>query len=131
MNQEPGQVALHASANSVIAIHEFGHAASSFTNGNVVDQYVDNVVGINKKLQRPIPAAFCNYSGWICPADMSRGNITYPPGWKTYHPERTNPTFPSLMDDFYQSITVPEDCEFDQLTRRFLLERIGAIMLRT
>jgi len=129
-NLHPGTVALHVSAVSLVALHEFGHAASSWTNGSVVDLYVDNNPGLNNKQGRPIPAAFGVMDSVPYPSDPARDGLGYPAGWTSYHAQLNNPAFPAVMDNFWQASTQPEDCEHDRITRQFLLDRIGAIMAR-
>ena len=61
-NLAPGVVAIHSSASTLTALHEFGHAASSTSDGKVTDLYVDNPstasTTVNIKRGRPIPANF-------------------------------------------------------------------------
>jgi hypothetical protein len=62
-NLIPGTVAIHTTSSSLAALHEFGHALSSYTNGSVVDLYVDSNVALNNKRGRPIPPTFATYNG--------------------------------------------------------------------
>lgn len=59
----PGTVALPVSSSSLTALHEFGHALSSYSNGAVTDLYMDSQSALNNKRGRPIPAIFANYNG--------------------------------------------------------------------
>ena len=74
-NLIPGSVAIHSTSKSLTALHEFGHALSSYTNGSVVDLYVDSSAGLNNKRGRPIPATFATYSGITLPTDMARDGL--------------------------------------------------------
>lgn len=121
----PGTVALHTTTTSLAALHELGHALSSYSNGQIADLYVDNDAGVNKKRGRPIPRRFAEYNGVILAADGERDGLGYEPGWRSYHCALNNPRYPAIMDDYWRA-DVPERCEHDQITRRFLLDRIRA-----
>ena len=54
-NLIPGTVALPMSSRSLTALHEFSHALSSYSNGMVVDLYVDDGPGLNSKPQSAHP----------------------------------------------------------------------------
>jgi hypothetical protein len=130
-NLTPGTVALHCTAYSLTALHEFGHALSSYENGMVVDLYVDSNPGLNCKRGRPIPRTFSTYNGTVFLSDMTRDRLGYPPGWQSYHCELIAPDFPAIMDNYWLSPDgVPEHCEHDAITRRFLLDRILAKLAR-
>ncbi len=130
-NSMPGAVALHITATSIVALHEFGHAASSWTNGMVTDLYLDGGVGLNKKRPQPMPAQFCIYDGTPYATAPNRGGtLAYPADWTSYHSELSDPAYPAVMDDFWKSAGGPEKCRHDRLTRQFLLDRIGTIMSR-
>jgi hypothetical protein len=121
----PGTVAIHANSTSLTALHEFGHALSSYSNGAVVDLYVDSVPGLNNKHGRPIPAAFATYSGIALPADPARDGLGYPAGWQSYHAELLDTTIPAVMDDYWKAPGgAPEHCLHDRITRQFLRERL-------
>jgi hypothetical protein len=121
----PGTVAIHITATSVTALHEFGHAASSFTDGTVLDQYVDNTVGLNNKQGRPIPPVFGTLSGTAYNSDTARDSLGYPAGWQSYHPQLVNPAVPSLMDNYWLAPGgVPAVCRFDTLTRQYFYDRL-------
>ncbi len=130
-NTMPGTVALHVSAVSIVALHEFGHAASSWSNGLIGDLYVDGGIGLNKRRPGPIPAQFCVYDGIEYASSTTRGGtLAYPADWVSYHPALSDPAYPAVMDDFWQAADGPEKCQHDRLTRQFLLDRIQAIMSR-
>lgn len=127
----PGTVALPVTSKSLTALHEFGHAASSFTDGMVIDQYVDSPPGLNNKRGRPIPPTFGKLDAVTYAADPARDGLGYPPAWQSYHPELSDPTMPSLMDNYWQAPGgVPEKCQFDRLTRQFFLDRLIAKLSR-
>ena len=132
----PGTVAIHTTSASLTAAHEFGHALSSYTNGSITDLYVDSPDALNNKLGRPIPlppAPFRVYNGTVIDIDRTRDGLGYPAGWLSYHAELNAPAFPAIMDDYWMATAsggVPEDCEHDTITRRFLLDRIRAKMSR-
>src|SRR5262249_44237619 len=88
-NTVPGTVALPISSTSMTGLHEFGHAASSFTDGKVVDQYVDSSPDLNVKSGRPIPAAFGTLNATNYNSDLVRDGLGYPAGWTSYHPALT------------------------------------------
>jgi hypothetical protein len=121
----PGTVAIHTNSKSLTALHEFGHALSSYTNGSVVDLYVDSSAGLNNKRARPIPTTFATYSGMTLPADTARDGLGYPAGWQSYHCELIDPTAPAIMDNYWQAPSgIPEHCLHDRITRQFLRERL-------
>lgn len=123
----PGTVALHTNSSSITALHEFGHALSSYSNGQIVDLYVDGPPGVNNKRGRPIPARFAVYQGTDLATDPTRNGLGYPDDWRSYHPALHDAAFPAVMDDYWQAPDgVPEHCRHDQLTRRFLLDRVRA-----
>jgi hypothetical protein len=127
----PGTVGIHATANSMTALHEFGHALSSYTNGMVVDLYVDSNPALNCKVGRPIPIQFANYNATPFATDALRDTLGYPAGWTSYHCELRDPGFPALMDDYWQAPDhVPEHSQHDRITRQFLADRIRAKIQR-
>jgi hypothetical protein len=124
-NLIPGTVAIHRTSKSLTALHEFGHALSSYTNGSVVDLYVDSSAGLNNKRGRPIPATFATYSGIAMAADRTRDGLGYPPGWQSYHCELIDPAVPAIMDNYWVAPGgTPEHCLHDRITRQFLRERL-------
>ena len=123
----PGTVAQHVTSDSLTALHEFGHALSSFGNGQITDLYVDSDPAVNNKRGRPIPAGFAVYDGTNLAADRRRDGLGYPPGWQSYHCALNDPRFPAAMDDYWSAPGgMPERCQHDQITRRFLLDRVRA-----
>jgi hypothetical protein len=125
----PGTVALHASATSLVALHEFGHAASSWTNGMILDLYFPNPPAINVKNGRPIPPQFAVYNQTNYASDPVRDGLGYEPGWTVYYSLLINAHAPAVMDNFWLGAP-PEQCAHDAITRRFLLDRVNAIMSR-
>jgi hypothetical protein len=121
----PGTVAQHSTSTSLTALHEFGHALSSYSNGTIVDLYVDGTAGLNNRRRRPIPAQFAVYDGTSLAADPMRDGVGYPPGWQAYHCELNDPTRPAVMDDYWLA-DVPERCQHDRITRMFLMDRVRA-----
>jgi len=122
----PGTVGIHATACSLTALHEFGHAVSSYSNGSIVDLYVDSNPALNNKLGRPIPAGFATYNATPFASDGARDGIGYPSDWRSYHCELVDSSRPAVMDDYYQSTTGPEACLHDQITKRFIRDRLLA-----
>lgn len=121
----PGSVAIHRSNRAMTALHEFGHAISSFENGKIVDLYTDGDVGINKRRARPIPDVFAVYDGVQFASDSQRDGLGYPQAWDSYHCEVFDATLPSLMDDYRQAPDGQSvNCQYDKITRQFLLDRV-------
>ena len=130
-NLIPGMVAIHSSSSSLTALHEFGHALSSYTNGKIVDLYVDDGTGVNNKTGRPIPAQFAVYNNSTYASDSIRDGLGYPAGWQSYHCELIDPALPAIMDDYWQAPDgVPEHCQHDRITRQFLIDRVLAKISR-
>jgi hypothetical protein len=125
----PGCIALHVSSTSLTALHEFQHAMSSYTNGALVDLYVDCRPDINCRNGRPIPPLFVIYNGQSYQSDLNRDSIGYPPGSQRYHSEAIDPGRMVVMDNYWNS-TPSEACANDKLTRQFVLDRILAKMSR-
>jgi hypothetical protein len=126
-NLIPGTIAQHATSRTLTALHEFGHALSSYTNGKIVDLYVDGPAGVNNKRGRPIPAQFAVYRGTTFATDGVRDGLGYPPHWKSYHCELHAPGFPAVMDRYgFAAGGIFARCQHDRITRRFLLDRIRA-----
>lgn len=122
----PGMIAIHRSATSVTALHEFGHAISSYTNGGITDLYVDSPPDLNCKRARPIPAQFATYKSSLHQSDPSRDSLGgYPSNWTSYHCVRLNDE-PALMDNYWKAHTVPEACRHDSITEQFIFDRITA-----
>jgi hypothetical protein len=129
-NLVPGTVALHASARAITALHEFGHALSSYTNGSVVDLYVDSDPALNNKRGRPIPNAFATYESSPMISDVSRDGIGYPDGWQSYHCERPGAEAPAIMDNYYLASGGSVSCMHDRITEKFLQDRLIAKLSR-
>jgi hypothetical protein len=125
-NLIPGTVALPVVSTSLTALHEFGHAISSYTNGMIVDLYVDSAPGLNNKVGRPIPPTFCNYDGTTFSTDTLRDGIGYPAGWSSFHCELRDPRCPAVMDDYWLSSIGSDSCQHDGVTRSFILDRVMA-----
>ncbi|MBB3693164.1 hypothetical protein [Sphingomonas sp. BK580] len=131
-NLVPGAVAIHATASSLTAAHEFGHAASSASDGFVCDLYTDAAsdrpVTINKKSARPIPGTFANLDGVDFASDQARDGLGYPPDWTSYHCALVNQSRTALMDQYKDPGELADQIQsqHDQITRRFLLDRIAA-----
>jgi hypothetical protein len=128
----PGTVALPVDSKSLTAIHEFGHALSSYSNGKVVDLYVDDGPGLNSKSGRPIPGTFATYEGGILATDSTRDSIGYPATWTSYHCALHGVGYPAVMDNYWLggSGANPEACEHDQITRQILRDRLLAKISR-
>ncbi|HSS98018.1 MAG TPA: hypothetical protein VLK33_13350 [Terriglobales bacterium] len=127
----PGTIALHISSQDITPLHEFHHAISSYTNGSIVDLYVDSSPGLNCKSGRPIPSDFADYEGVTYSSDSTRDGLGYPAGWSSYHCALIDAAFPAVMDNYYQASTRnPLDCQDDQITRQFVLDRVKAKLSR-
>ncbi len=122
----PGTIAIPATATSLTALHEFGHAISSYSNGMIVDLYVDSNVGLNNKVGRPIPTDFCDYDATIYASDSIRDGLGYPSPWSSYHCGLIDPACPAVMDDYWRSPSGSVTCKHDEVTRRFILDRVMA-----
>jgi hypothetical protein len=125
-NVVPGTVAIHSTATSLTALHEFGHAISSYSNGKILDLYVDSAVGFNNLLGRPIPLTFCNYNGTGFASDPSRDGLGYPPNWQSYHCALIDPACPAVMDNYWLSPKGPVACLHDSVTQAFIRDRMVA-----
>jgi hypothetical protein len=126
----PGTVALPATSTSLTALHEFCHALSSYSNGMVVDLYVDANVGLNNRRGRPIPPVFSTYNGITVASDPERDGLGYPRSWQSYHGALVDSTNPAIMDDYWRAASGPESCRHDQITRQFLMDRMRAKISR-
>lgn len=128
----PGTIALPVSRTSLTALHEFGHALSSYSNGSIVDLYVDDGTGVNNKIGRPIPPDFTTYNGIVVPSDPTRDSLGYPATWRSYHAALDDPAYPAIMDNYWLAGggTTPEACQHDQITRQFLRDRLLAKISR-
>lgn len=121
----PGTAAIHVSTRMITPLHEFGHAASSFTNGQVVDLYVDSPPALNCKVGRPIPPSFGSLDVTALASDAARDGLGYPAAWRSFHCQLLDLANPAVMDD-YTAAANPLDCRHDAITRAFLLDRIAA-----
>jgi hypothetical protein len=142
-NKIPGMVAINVVNDTMTPAHEFGHAFSSFTNGHIVDLYVDNDIGVqahrkpripgnfalNKKFGRPIPKRFAKYQGKNRNSDKTRNSLGYEAGWASYHPELADQDQPAVMDD-YHNTTEPMSCLHDKLTKAYIMDKIVAKVSR-
>jgi hypothetical protein len=134
----PGSAALSTAIarNGLTAIHEFGHAASDFANGAVIDLYVDGVgslFNVNKKARAqatdPVPANFANYQATQFAADAARDGLGYPSNWTSYHAAPRDGTRPNLMDNYWQTAQ-PQRCRLDRLTYAWFRDRLRAKVRR-
>ena len=127
----PGTIGMHYTATSMTAVHEFQHAVSSYSNGQVVDLYVDSKPGLNNKNGRPIPHAFGTYGAPTFNSDLTRGPLSYPASWVSYHCEIHDQLNPAIMDNYYHAPGgVPEVCQNDKITREFVRDRVLAKIAR-
>ncbi|GAA0750356.1 hypothetical protein LRH25_20270 [Ideonella azotifigens] len=127
----PGTVAMHHTATSLTAPHEFQHAVSSYTNGKLVDLYVDSPPDLNNKNGPPVQPKFCtvNATGFL--SDLTRGPLGYPPTWRSFHCELHDPSNPAIMDNYWLAPAgVPEVCQNDRVTRTFVRDRLLAKIAR-
>jgi hypothetical protein len=132
-NTVPGSAALPASVSTgMTPLHEFGHACSDFTNGMIVDLYVDGGPGgfqVNRKFRASatdaIPASFANYNGTAYASDQNRDSLGYPASWLSYHPVLIDATRPDVMDNYWLAGN-PLLCREDRLDYDFMRDRINA-----
>lgn len=129
-NTIPGTVAIHATASSLTALHEFGHAISSYSNGKILDLYVDSPAALNNNVGRPIPASFCSYEGTAFSTDPVRNGLAYPASWQSYHCELVDPACPAVMDNYWLSSKGPIACLHDAVTKAFIRDRVLAKIKR-
>jgi hypothetical protein len=135
----PGSVALpmFLDTTGLIVIHEFGHAASDFNSGKVTDLYVDSGSGtgflINKKFRGStgslVPTSFADLDTTNFASDPTRGSLTYPSDWRSFHPELVDTRRPNLMDNFWFADD-PVHCRFDRLTSKWLRDRLDTKLSR-
>jgi hypothetical protein len=126
----PGMAAIHTTSTALTAAHEFGVAFSSYTNGLVTDLYVDGGSAFNRKAGRLTPEVFARYRGVAYRTDQARDSLGYSRDPASYRPERTDPTQPALMDNFFFS-TAGVGSRHDRITKRYLLDRVEAKVLRS
>lgn len=126
----PGTIAIHASAKSLTALHEFHHAIGSYENGQVTDLYVDSSPAVNCKVgQPPVPPVFGTYNAQTFSSDPVRDSIGYEPGWRSFHCALHDVARPAIMDDYWKAAD-PNRCQDDQITRSFVLDRIRVKLSR-
>ena len=125
-SQIPGTVAIHSTASSLTALHEFGHAISSYTNGKILDLYVDSPPDFNNQQGRPIPGLFSNYQGVNYASDPVRDTLGYPATWQSYHAALVDPACPAVMDNYWLSPKGPIACRHDSITVAFIRDRLIA-----
>jgi hypothetical protein len=134
----PGSVALSTSMDTsgLTALHEFGHAGSDFTNGQVWDLYVDGTGSgfvVNKKMRAmttdPVPTNFAVVDATTYASDAGRDGLTYPSDWFSYHPTLQVTNRPNLMDNYWMAGSNVLQCRLDGLTfdwyRRRLRAKVG------
>jgi hypothetical protein len=136
----PGSAAISVlmDQTGLTIIHEFGHAASDFSNGKVIDLYNDGGDGtgflINKKFRAaatdPVPANFATYNGANFTADAARDSLGYPANWRSYQAVPLDSTLPNLMDNYWLAHDDPQLCRFDRLTYEWFRERLNAKLSR-
>jgi len=135
----PGSAAVPTSATGLTAFHEFGHAASDFNDGMVVDLYVDGLGAgfvVNKKARAkstdPVPANFATYQGTTYASDPNRDSLGYPNTWTSYHPQLIDPTRPNMMDNYWLATNPanPRTCRLDRLTYAWYSDRLRAKIFR-
>lgn len=126
----PGMAAIHTTSSALTAVHEFGHAFSSYTNGFVDDLYVDGDAKFNRKVGRPIPSKFAKYRGKSYASDVTRDGLSYPNGWASYHSELGDKNGPAVMDDFWQASGGYVAALHDKLTKSYILDRLAAKVSR-
>jgi len=125
----PGTAALHIALNQLTTLHEFGHAASDYSNGHITDLYDDAGTGttftINKKFKAAagdaVPDEFATYQRNSYLSDPSRDGLNYPADWTSYHPALIDAARPNLMDAYNS-----QRCRLDRLTYAWLRDRLSA-----
>jgi len=132
----PGSAAIPVSLDTsgLTILHEFGHGASDFNNGMVIDLYNDGGDGtgflINKKFRAaastPVPADFAIYNGSTIASDRARDGLGYQANWRSYQPAPTDATRPNLMDNYWLASDDPQLCRFDRLTVAWFRDRLDA-----
>jgi hypothetical protein len=135
----PGTIALPTDADQTgpTPLHEFGHAASDFNDGRVIDLYVDGVptgtLVINKKARAhstdAIPTNFATYQAATYKSDQNRDGLGYPSDWTSYQPELADATRPNLMDNYWLTPD-HKKCRLDKLTHQWFLDRLATKISR-
>jgi hypothetical protein len=135
----PGSAAISTQMDQsgLTAIHEFGHAASDFGNGMVIDLYVDGTrtgFVVNKKMRAQasdtIPANFATYAGTTFTSDTARDGLGYPNTWRSFHPALVDAARPNLMDNYWLASSNVQACRLDGLTFQWFRDRLRAKILR-
>lgn len=136
--QIPGSAAVPITMDTtgLTPIHEFGHAASDFNNGKVVDLYNDGSrtgLLINKKFRAlntaPVPVNFATFNGTNYQSDQNRDGLGYPAAWTSYHSRLRVLANPNLMDNYWLA-GVPQNCRLDNLTYDWFTERLRSKIFR-
>jgi hypothetical protein len=135
----PGSAAIPVSLDTsgMTVIHEFGHAASDFNNGQVTDLYDDGGNGsgflVNKKFRNAVgnavPGNFGNYNGTNYYSELNRDGLDYPGNWLSFQAELIDPQRPNLMDNYWYADD-PSLCRFDKLTYKWFCDRLNAKLTR-
>jgi hypothetical protein len=142
-SEVPGTVAIHVTADSLTALHEFQHAMGSYENGIIVDLYVDcptagfssaTSLRINFKRRHAagdvIPKYFAEYNGKQFASDPTRDSMGYPPAWTSYHCGLHDKRRVAIMDTYRTNNPRPNACQNDTITRAFLHDRLRAKLER-
>lgn len=140
--EEPGVATLSLLSNTagLTPLHEFGHAASAWPTGAVLDMYTDGgpVSGAliaNKKWRAnagdSVPGSFGTYNGTNYDSDIARDGLGYPSSWLSYHPQLIDLTRPNLMDNYwYAPGGTYQQCRLDELTYDWYSDRLRAKVFR-
>lgn len=129
----PGSISLSTSMDmtGLTALHEFGHAGSDFSNGMVIDLYIDATSSgfvVNKKMRAtatdPVPANFATVGTTTYAADSARDSIAYPADWVSYHPNLQVAGRPNLMDNYWTAGSNVLQCRLDGLTFEWYRRRL-------
>jgi len=134
--EKPGAIVMSAQPefSRPVAMHEFGHAASlvSCWITDLYDDRSDKIANLNKKKRAsptaPVPAVFANYNA----VDFASAPNRWPNKEYTtasYFPARVVAGQPNLMDQ-YLSGSPMRACRFDQLTMKWLGDRLDFKMAR-
>jgi hypothetical protein len=139
---EPGVATLSIFSNTagLTPLHEFGHAASAWPTGAVLDQYVDGgptsgALIVNKKwranVSDAVPGVFGAYNGTDYNSDAARDGLGYPATWRAYHPQLSDPARPNLMDNYWLAPGGTfQQCRLDRLTYDWFSDRLRAKVFR-
>ena len=139
---EPGvaTLSLFGVTTGLTPLHEFGHAASAWPTGAVLDLYVDGgptsgALIVNEKWRAnasdSIPSVFGTYDGTSYNSDQARDSLSYPSNWRSYHPELIDPNRPNLMDNYWLAPPgTSQQCRLDKLTYDWFSDRLRAKLFR-